>query len=152
MPLSTWRSHLTRRMHDVHVWMTCVLVTLNCLDTEVLQMTMGNITDHCNYVRTVKPALRNHSKSQPEDQSLNTSWPLAGTQKVINHSMEPVSRHFSITEVFRVISSADFDVPVSSVESLLFFIRNISVAGQNIPFPGIIFFKKSKILCGEQIF
>lgn len=142
MPLSTWRSHLTWRMHDVHVWMTCVLVTLNCLDTEVLQMTMGNITDHCNYVRTVKPALRNHSKSQPKDQSLNTSWPLAGTQKVINHSMEPVSRHFSIMEVFRVISSGDFDVPVSSVESLLFFIQNISVAGQNIQFPGITFFQE----------
>lgn len=82
MPLSTWRLHLTWRMHDVHVWITCVLVILNCLDTEVLQMTTGNITDRCNYLRTVKPALRNHSKVPAKrsitEQSLGTSWHTEG--------------------------------------------------------------------------
>jgi len=85
-------------MHDVHVWITCVLVTLNCLDTEVLQMTTGNVTDRCNYLRTVKPALRNHSKSQTKDQSPSAGWALADTQKGISYSMKPVSGHFSILE------------------------------------------------------
>lgn len=98
MPLGTWRSHLTWGMHDIHVWITFILVILNCLDTEVLQMTTGNVTDHCNYLRTVKPAFWNHSKPQPKDQSLSASWALADTQKGISHSMEPISRHFSILE------------------------------------------------------
>ena len=145
MPLSTWRSHLTWRMHDVHVWITCVLVTLNCLDTEVLQMTTGNVTDRCNYLRTVKPALRNHSKSQPKDQSLSAGWALADTQKGISHSMEPVSRHFSILEVFRVIFSVGFGVSVSSVESPHFSSVKVFQSSANIfHFQVLIFSRKVK--------
>lgn len=56
-------------MQDVHVWRTWVLVILNCLDTEVLKMMIGNTTDHCKYQSMVKPVLRDHPMAQKKDPS-----------------------------------------------------------------------------------